>query len=561
MKRMKRFLCMLLILSMVWSMVSMTVFAAGGAPFTDVKASDWFYNAVQYVYENSIMNGTGANTFSPYESTTRGMIVTILHRMEGTPSAEGAEFPDVSADQYYAAAVAWASANGIVSGYGNGNFGPNDNITREQMVTIFYRYAQYKHADTTAAADLSEYWDANLIDSYAKSAFAWAVAESIITGTSTATLDPAGFASRAQCAVVIQRYIDATHVHSWIDATCTAPKTCTTCGATKGDPQEHDYERLFSSDSDNIGSKILLKCKKCEQYHTYVVGEVNFTINDTLPDGNGEKVKVILLGGQSNASGTSQDAYLKQNVSAEKYAEYDSGYDNIYINYHISDGTYRSDGFVECATRQGEYGTMFGPELGLAEKLHELYPDETIFIIKYAWGGTNLFNQWLSPSTPVSPMNGNNPGVLYRQFVKFTEQSIQYLKSKNYDVEIEGMCWMQGESDSFSVENGTNYKAHLSNFIQDIRTQFAPYAAPDGIAFIDACIADNPMYWVYCDLVNASKQEVVKESPLNALIDTNAQGLTFNQEPAGHPDMAHYDSLSEIKLGHLFALELVNYMN
>ena len=342
------------------------------------------------------------------------------------------------------------------------------------------------------------------------------------------------------------------HKHDWVDATCETAKTCKTCGLTDGNASGHDFKKLFSTDGYNIGSTVIQKCKKCGLIEMRTVGVYDYFVKDTLPNGNGEKVKVILLGGQSNASGCSQDAYLKKNVSPEKYAEYDNGYDNIYINYFVS-GSYQSHAFVKCATRQGEFGNCFGPELGLAEKLNELYPNETIFIIKYAWGGTNLFEQWLSPSSSAAP------GILYNQFVIFVEQSIQYLVSKGYQVEIEGMCWMQGESDSFSVENAVNYKVHLSNFIKDIRNQFNPYASADGIAFIDACIANNPIYWVYCDLINESKQAVVKESPINALIDTNAHGLTWNLEPEDQPDMAHYDSISQIRLGNLFALEIAKF--
>ena len=342
--------------------------------------------------------------------------------------------------------------------------------------------------------------------------------------------------------------------HDWEAATCVEPKTCEVCGMTDGNASGHDFEKLFSTDGYNIGSKVIQKCKKCEFVEMYTVGVYDYIVEDTLPAGNGEKVRVVLLGGQSNAAGCSHDAYLKKNVSPEKYAEYDNGYDNIYINYFVS-GSYQSHGFVKCATRQGEFGNCFGPELGLAEKLNELYPDETIFIIKYTWSGTNLFEQWLSPSSSVAP------GVLYNQFVTFAEQSIQYLVSKGYQVEIEGMCWMQGESDSFSVENAVDYKVHLSNFIKDIRNQFNPYASPNGIAFIDACIAENPVYWVYCDLVNESKREVEKESPMNALIDTNANGLTCNLEPEDQPDIPHYDSLSQIKLGNLFALEIVKFFD
>ena len=284
----------------------------------------------------------------------------------------------------------------------------------------------------------------------------------------------------------------------------------------------------------------------------YLNNKITFVVNDTLPDGNGKKAKVILLGGQSNASGCSSNDYLKKNVSSEKYSEYENGYDNVYINY--LSGAKRSEEFVKCSINQGELEYGFGPELGLADKLNELYPNETFFIIKCAWGGTNLFEQWLSPSSD------GKTGRLYKEFVEFVDTSMEYLVSKNYDVEIEGMCWMQGESDSFSTEHATMYKDNLSNFIKDIRKEFTKYSAEDGLAFIDAYIADNPAYWVYCDLVNNSKKAVAEMSSMNVVIDTISEGLSCSAEPTDTPDLAHYDSLSEIKHGHLFAEEIVKFM-
>ena len=282
--------------------------------------------------------------------------------------------------------------------------------------------------------------------------------------------------------------------------------------------------------------------------------KVDFIVQDTLPAGNGKTARVILLGGQSNASGCSRDEYLQKNTTAEKYSEYKNGYDNVYINYFAS-ATNESQGFVKCATAQGEAGGYFGPELGMAEKLNELFPDESFFIIKYAWGGTNLFEQWLSPSSK------GKTGALYNSFVKFVEKSLEYLVLKGYEVKIEGMCWMQGESDSFSVKNATAYESNLKNFINDVRKSFSSYAANDGIAFVDASIADNPVFWVYCEEVNKSKQKVADTSPLNLLVDTNANGLTCSKEPEDAPDLAHYDSLSELKLGHLFIEELSLFLN
>lgn len=281
--------------------------------------------------------------------------------------------------------------------------------------------------------------------------------------------------------------------------------------------------------------------------------DINFVIEDTLPQGNGKQAKVILLGGQSNASGCSSEAYLQSNVSADKFAELKNGYDNIYINHYTS-GNNISNGFVKTSTDQGETGGYFGPEVGLAEKLHELYPNDMFFIIKFAWGGTNLFEQWLSPSSE------GKTGNLYHNFVRFVNKNMEYIKSKGYNPKIEGMCWMQGESDSFSTDHATGYENHLNNFIKDIRKDFEEYSAQGGIAFVDAYIANNPTYWVYCDMVNNSKKAVADSSELNVVIDTNAYGLVCNQEPEGQPDMAHYDSLSQRKLGNLFAEQIANFL-
>jgi hypothetical protein len=224
-----------------------------------------------------------------------------------------------------------------------------------------------------------------------------------------------------------------------------------------------------------------------------------------------------------------------------------------YINF--LSGAKRSHEFVLCSTLQGEGEGAFGPELGLAEKLHEIYPDKTFFIIKCAWGGTNLYSQWLSPTSK------GLTGKLYKQFVSFVNTSVDYLISKNYDVKIEGMCWMQGESDAYPAEVATAYGDKLERFIADVRKEFSDYAADDGIAFIDAYIAANPMYWVYYQSINLCKDEVASLSPMNDVVDTIEAGLTCSQEPEGAPDLAHYDSLSEIKLGHLFAEHLAKYFD
>ena len=180
---------------------------APAMPFTDVHEGDWFYEEVLYAYENGLMNGVGDNRFAPNSATTRGMLVTILYRLEGEPVVTGeAGFDDVG-DTWYTDAVIWAAANDIVNGIGDNQFGPENTLTREQLVTMLYRYAQNKGYDVTASADLSGYPDAGQIQSWAQEAMTWAVAEGIVEGMD-GNLNPAGSATRAQIATILMRFCE-----------------------------------------------------------------------------------------------------------------------------------------------------------------------------------------------------------------------------------------------------------------------------------------------------------------------------------------------------------------
>ena len=175
-------------------------------PFTDVKSGDWFYEAVQYVYDKGMMTGVSADRFAPASTTTRGMIVTILYRLENEPAVSGGSaFTDVENGAWYADAVVWAAANDIVNGTSATTFAPNSPITREQMAAILYRYAAYKGYDVSQKADLSGYTDAASISGYAKDALAWANAQKLITGVTDTTLNPQGSATRAQVATILMR--------------------------------------------------------------------------------------------------------------------------------------------------------------------------------------------------------------------------------------------------------------------------------------------------------------------------------------------------------------------
>ena len=180
-----------------------------GLPFADVSGSDWFYNDVRYVYEKGIMDGTGADRFSPNAPLTRAMIVTILYRMAGSPSVSGSsDFTDVAASKWFAKAVAWAAANGIVNGYGSGLFGPNDPVTREQLAAILYRYAVYGGMTAvTLEENLGGFADTAQLSAYAIQAMNWAVGQGLINGSGS-NLVPKAQATRAQVAAIIHRYLE-----------------------------------------------------------------------------------------------------------------------------------------------------------------------------------------------------------------------------------------------------------------------------------------------------------------------------------------------------------------
>ena len=181
----------------------------GVNPFTDISEKDWFYGDVMFVYENGLMLGTSKTLFSPHETAMRGMMATILWRMEGSPVPKGKNsFTDVEAGKWYADAITWTAENGIFAGYGKDKFGPDDPITREQLAAIFYRYADYKGYDLTVKGDLDKFKDADKITDYAKTAMQWAVGSGLVKGKSGNLLDPQGTATRAEIAAMLHHFIE-----------------------------------------------------------------------------------------------------------------------------------------------------------------------------------------------------------------------------------------------------------------------------------------------------------------------------------------------------------------
>lgn len=178
-------------------------------PFTDVKIGDWFFDAVRFAVQNELFTGISEESFAPNTNMTRAMLVTVLYRMEGKPAVTGTNFTDVKAGEWYTDAIIWANTNGIVTGYESGLFGTNNPITREQMAAILYCYTSYKKYDVTKTNDLAAYTDANTVTSYALSAMKWANAENLITGRTATTLAPSGTATRAEVATILMRFAES----------------------------------------------------------------------------------------------------------------------------------------------------------------------------------------------------------------------------------------------------------------------------------------------------------------------------------------------------------------
>ena len=179
-------------------------------PFADVDVDDWFYGAVKYVYDNELMDGTSATTFAPLMTTNRAMIVTILWRLEGQPETEATlSFTDVESGVWYTDAVNWAASKGIVKGYSDTVFAPNDTVTREQLATILYRYAETKGYDVTAKGDLTTFADGANTSSWAAEAMEWAVGSGLLSGKDGGKLDPTGTATRAEVATILMRFVES----------------------------------------------------------------------------------------------------------------------------------------------------------------------------------------------------------------------------------------------------------------------------------------------------------------------------------------------------------------
>ena len=273
-----------------------------------------------------------------------------------------------------------------------------------------------------------------------------------------------------------------------------------------------------------------------------------YKLAKTLTQGNGQRVKVILLLGQSNASGSSIVSYLEKNSSEEDFARYSAGYPSVLINYCIDDHNACSDGeYLPVDLTCGAADGFFGPEVGMADTLAAAYPDETVLILKFTMSGYSIHHHWLSLG---------KRGSIYNAFLIFAENNMKHLADLGYDARIGAICWMQGESDTTQAK-ADRYFGNQNAFVSYLREDLAEYAEDDGIYFIDAGISNGP----YCEpgypTVNEAKRRFSELSPLNMYFSTIDAGLTTVNEPEGAPDWGHYDALCELELGRMFAEHII----
>lgn len=278
--------------------------------------------------------------------------------------------------------------------------------------------------------------------------------------------------------------------------------------------------------------------------------------NNTSTNVEPTPVDVVIISGQSNGVGCTHSNCITRSIGHAKYQEYMAGYNGIQIAYDCwtkDDGplfypqnTSKNNNFVKVMLGQGNSLATFGPEIGIAERMHEKY-DGKLFLIKYACGASNLKDDWAKRNSP-----------MYGRFISYIKLQMKNLEEKGYIPTIKAFCWMQGEGDSYPGYYN-EYKDNLRGFVSNLREDLKDLSGNKDFPFIDAGINNSPM-WQYYKEVNQAKLEFSKESENNFYIDTIAAGLHTNEEPFGEPDLAHYDSPSQVLLGNLFAEQFEQFL-
>ena len=279
--------------------------------------------------------------------------------------------------------------------------------------------------------------------------------------------------------------------------------------------------------------------------------------NNTKTPEEPKPVDVIVISGQSNAVGCTHSNCISRSIGHSKYQEYLKGYQDIKIAYDCwtkddgprfySQNSSKDDDFVKVMLGQGNSLATFGPEIGIAERMHERYANK-LFLIKYACGASNLKDDWAQRNSP-----------MYNRFVNYVKKQMENLKEKGYIPTIKAFCWMQGEGDSWDGYY-QDYYQNTKTFVTNLREDFKELCGNKDFPFIDAGIS-NSKDWQYYRKVNEAKQQFAEESENNIYIDTIGAGLHTNEEPFDSPDTCHYDSESQVQLGNLFAEQFEQFLD
>lgn len=267
-------------------------------------------------------------------------------------------------------------------------------------------------------------------------------------------------------------------------------------------------------------------------------------------------VDVIVISGQSNAVGCTHSNCITRSMGSTKYTTYMKGYSSIQIAYDCwtkdegprfySQNKSKDNNFVKVMLGQGNSEATFGPEIGIAEAMHEKYADK-LFLIKYACGASNLKDDWAQRNSP-----------MYNRFIEYVKLQMNNLKEKGYEPTIKAFCWMQGEGDSYDGYYQEYYE-NTKNFVSNVRADLKELSGNKDMPFIDAGInrSVNPttheLKWQYYRQVNEAKQQFAAEGDNNFYIDTIEAGMHTDQEPFDNVDECHYDTESQVLLGHLFS--------
>ena len=284
--------------------------------------------------------------------------------------------------------------------------------------------------------------------------------------------------------------------------------------------------------------------------------------NETTSESTGPQdmgpCDVVVISGQSNAVGISHVNCITRSIGASKYQEYMRGYEEIQIAYDNWDKLYdlnppqfysqhssKDNTFMKVMLGQGNTEGTFGPEIGIGEKMHEKYAGK-LFLIKFACGASNLKDDWALRTSP-----------MYGRFISYVKLQMENLKKMGYTPTIKAFCWMQGEGDAYDDYSDVYYD-NLKGFVGNVREDLKELSGNVDVPFIDALINNvkdqyGEYRWPNWEEVNEAKKQFAAESDNNFYIDTIGAGLHSNQEPFAEPDLAHYDTESQVLLGRMFA--------